>query len=76
MVSPKPIMMSYWKDKDAVVQYVSDQLPHLKPGWRWTMTITAGKSAAYCVRTVIDVSSDDTEENSGVLKFSDEHHNI
>lgn len=55
--------MNFFKSNSHVAEYVADQLRFLKPGSRWTMTITAGKYGDFSARTVTGASSEDTEKN-------------
>lgn len=55
--------MRFFSSREAVAQYVADQLPYLGPGSQWTMTITAGKYEDFCVRSTTGELSGVTEEN-------------
>ena len=52
---------SSFKNKEAVVGFVTGRLQALKPGYASIIIITPEKSEGFCVRTVIDLLSEDTE---------------
>jgi hypothetical protein len=66
----KASMTNYSADKTTVVRYVENQLTNSEHDLPWTMTITPGKSGAYCVTIAIDESSDDTEQERVASFFS------
>jgi hypothetical protein len=65
----------YFRGSWATVAFVDDQLVSLKPGSQLTTIIIREKSGGFSVSCVIEELSAVSDESSGVLKFSDEHHN-
>jgi hypothetical protein len=54
-------MTRFFYGKIDVVRFVEDQLRNLEHGFALTTTIRPGKSGGYCVTTVIEELSGDTE---------------
>lgn len=63
-------MRVYFKNKEELVQYVTDLLPRLKRNSASTMTIIPGQFADFSVSLVIDLSSEDTAETKELNSFS------
>lgn len=68
-------MTNYFESREDVAGFVYDLALHSKLDFPSIMTIRPEKSGGFSVRIVTAASLGVTGENSGVLKFSDEHHN-